>query len=335
MINSIEEYLDLLRKELQGCDPVIIADAISATEEHLRMALTADTDLESVIAKYGSPEEVAAGYKDLEERPSARSQPERPDGENRDSRRFNGETLKKLPSAAVSAGKSTASLVWIIIGAIFLLISFGLVLGSGGLIWADEALTDDDGYYMTDTLRMERNSYAIISEPAEVELGLSRAFDWGKLATFKIEVEGRNTDDDVFIGVAREADVTEYLSNVTHDTIVDFEIEGTELEYDLLHGTHQPTPPTSQTFWTQSVYGSGHQIMEWELETGTWVFVIMNEDGSADIDVNTEIGAKVPWLFDIGIVLLICGILGLIISGLVIFFAVRKRQGTGNNVPAA
>ncbi|MFC2027385.1 hypothetical protein ACFLU3_01725 [Chloroflexota bacterium] len=335
MINSVEEYLNQLRKELEGCNPAIIADAISATEEHLRMALGADTDLESVIAKYGSPEEVAAGYRELEGRPPTPSNPVQPDEGNHDSSIFKGKTLKSIPTVAVSAGKSTASLVWIIIGAIAVLVSLGLVLGGGALIWADGELTDDDGYYMTDTLRMDRNSYAIISEPAEVELGLSRAFDWGKLATFKIEAEDSNPASSIFIGVARETDVTEYLGNVTHDVIVDFEIEGTDLEYDLFQGTHQPTPPIGQTFWTQSVYGSGVQTLEWELETGTWVFVIMNEDGSADIDANTEIGAKVPWLFDIGMVLLICGMVGLIIGALVIFLAARKRSGTGANVPVA
>ncbi len=68
MINSIEEYLNRLRKELTGCDPATIQDALSDSEEHLRMAFRVDSDLESIIEKYGTPEEVAAGYRELEER---------------------------------------------------------------------------------------------------------------------------------------------------------------------------------------------------------------------------------------------------------------------------
>ncbi len=64
MINNIEEYLEQLRKELAGCDPATVHDALSDSEEYLRMALGADTDLQSIIEKYGTPEEVAAGYRE-------------------------------------------------------------------------------------------------------------------------------------------------------------------------------------------------------------------------------------------------------------------------------
>lgn len=76
MVNSVEEYLDQLRKELAGCDPAIVQDALSDSEEHLRTALgyepsSPEADpLASIIEKYGSPEEVAAGYRELEQSPS-------------------------------------------------------------------------------------------------------------------------------------------------------------------------------------------------------------------------------------------------------------------------
>ena len=66
MVNSVEDYLSELRKELTGCDPSTVQDALSDSEEHLRMALRTDSNLESIIEKYGTPPEVAAGYKELE-----------------------------------------------------------------------------------------------------------------------------------------------------------------------------------------------------------------------------------------------------------------------------
>ncbi|MCK4785045.1 MAG: hypothetical protein KAV87_14940, partial [Desulfobacteraceae bacterium] len=76
MIQSIEQYLSQLKKELSGSDRAIMQDALSDTEEHLRTALstaiqaTPDISeaeaLESIIEKYGIPEEVATAYKEIE-----------------------------------------------------------------------------------------------------------------------------------------------------------------------------------------------------------------------------------------------------------------------------
>ena len=76
MINSIEEYLQLLKKELSGCDKAAVQDALFDAEEHLRFALeselagSADNTPEKVLPRifeeFGSPEEVAAAYKEME-----------------------------------------------------------------------------------------------------------------------------------------------------------------------------------------------------------------------------------------------------------------------------
>ncbi|MDD5703257.1 MAG: hypothetical protein PHU23_14565, partial [Dehalococcoidales bacterium] len=77
MIQSIEQYLSLLKKELSGCDRATIQDALSDTEEHLRMSLDStmsggnipESDaLTQVIEKYGMPEEVAKAYREIENR---------------------------------------------------------------------------------------------------------------------------------------------------------------------------------------------------------------------------------------------------------------------------
>ena len=73
MIQSIEQYLFLLKKELSGCDRATIQDALSDTEGHLSMALNSTMSegnipksdaLAQVIEKYGTPEEVAKAYRE-------------------------------------------------------------------------------------------------------------------------------------------------------------------------------------------------------------------------------------------------------------------------------
>jgi tryptophan-rich sensory protein len=75
MINSIEEYLSELRKELSGSDRATIQDALSDAEEYLRTAMSnvpsdrmQSETLALVIEKYGTPAEVAAAYKQIESR---------------------------------------------------------------------------------------------------------------------------------------------------------------------------------------------------------------------------------------------------------------------------
>jgi len=78
MNSSIEIYLDDLKKEMQGLDIAIIRDALADAEEHLRTALdhkhesNPDLDeayaLQQIIEQYGSPEETAAAYAEVERR---------------------------------------------------------------------------------------------------------------------------------------------------------------------------------------------------------------------------------------------------------------------------
>ena len=78
MINSVEEYLDALKEELQGSDAATIQDALADAEEHLRAALSnlrekrpevsEEEALNLVIEQYGSPEETASSYREVERR---------------------------------------------------------------------------------------------------------------------------------------------------------------------------------------------------------------------------------------------------------------------------
>lgn len=78
MSEIIKEYLEKLRAALAGADAATVQDALSDSEEHLWTALqqaieeTPDADeagiLEVEIKKFGSPEEVAAAYREIEAR---------------------------------------------------------------------------------------------------------------------------------------------------------------------------------------------------------------------------------------------------------------------------
>lgn len=220
----------------------------------------------------------------------------------------------------MSAGK----IVLLVFGIIVLLVAVGLLLAGGALVWVDKALKDSEGFITTETIQLERDSHAITTHPADIDL--EARWPWGRSNLATIKVEGSNNDlsKQIFIGIAEESDVEDYLSGVEYDEITEFRIHPYRVDYRNHPGSSVPTAPTSQTFWRVSAYGAGTQTLEWELETGTWVLVLMNADGSAGVDLSGSVGVKVPWIFRLGIGLLIGGIVALIIGIVMVYFAARR-----------
>jgi hypothetical protein len=78
MYRSVEDYLQALKQELKGSDSATVQDALADAEEHLRTALASmredqpsvnETDaLDVIIEQYGTPEETAAAYVEVERR---------------------------------------------------------------------------------------------------------------------------------------------------------------------------------------------------------------------------------------------------------------------------
>jgi hypothetical protein len=80
MYKTIDAYLDALKGELKDADPALLQDALSDAREHLATALEAaraanpavgaEEALQSIVEEYGSPEETASAYKEIERRMS-------------------------------------------------------------------------------------------------------------------------------------------------------------------------------------------------------------------------------------------------------------------------
>ncbi len=81
MIDTIEHYLDALREAMKGADPALVQDALADAREHLSMGLEMKRQsdpqfneaeaLQKLIEEYGSPEETAAAYAEVERRTSS------------------------------------------------------------------------------------------------------------------------------------------------------------------------------------------------------------------------------------------------------------------------
>ena len=223
---------------------------------------------------------------------------------------------------------STGKIVLLVFGVLFLLVSVGLLLGGGALVWANSSLTDSEGFFTTEVRQIERDSYAIVTEPADIDLEAGWhwgwRWDWSNFVTFKVEGFNNDTSKQIFIGIAEESDVRAYLNGVEYDEITEWSIHPYRVEYTPYPGDSVPTAPTTQTFWAESAHGAGTQTLEWEPETGNWMLVLMNADGSAGVSLSGAVGVKVPWLFGIGVGFLVGGIAALTIGIVMVYFAVRR-----------
>jgi hypothetical protein len=229
----------------------------------------------------------------------------------------------------LSAGK----IVLLVFGVIILLISIGLLFVGGSLMWVDKAHIDSEGFINSNTIQVERDSRAVVTGPIDIDATALRVLEGIGLVT-DFEVEGRSNDSSkgIFIGVAEETDLKAYLSNVAYDemTSTDFgwRLSIDEVTYIRHPGSSTPAPPTSQTFWTESAHGVGTQTMEWETEVGRHSIVLMNDDGSAGVDLSVIYKVKVPSIFGLSLGLVIGGVVVLVIGGLMVYFAVRRSKIT-------
>jgi hypothetical protein len=231
---------------------------------------------------------------------------------------------------AVSAGR----IVLLVFGAIFLLTAIAMLFGGGALVWADQTFKDSEGFLTTNTITLESGSYAITTHPADIDFRWGR-WGWTHSATVKVAGSNNNYAKQIFIGIADEADVRDYLSGVDYDEIREFRIHPYETSYTDHPGSAVPEAPTAQSFWEASTYGSGTQTLEWELQKGTWVLVLMNADGSAGIDLSGVVGVKASWIFGVGLGLLIGGIVLLVVAVVMIVLASRRPLVSGEAMEAA
>jgi hypothetical protein len=123
-------------------------------------------------------------------------------------------------------------------------------------------------------------------------------------------------DQPVFVGVARDLDVTSYLKGTAHTKLVQVQFP-IALPTQDEKGTAGPlAAPNTLDWWVAKASGAGTQSIAWPIEDGPYDVVIMNADGKTAPDVQVDLGVEIPKafvtalvIFAVGIVLLALGIL--------------------------
>lgn len=242
-------------------------------------------------------------------------------------------SLPPAPPPSTPSHAPVGRILLVVAGAFLVLVALGLSLAGAGLTWAHTTQRDADGFFSSPTERLDTAAPVIVSD--EIDLGVPQEADWfapGDLATVRIEVAAPG-DDTAFVGVGPAEKVEAYLEGVAQSRIADVELDPFEVSYRFTDGGTEAAPPADQDFWV-AVGGDGRPL-EWEVDGGDWVVVVMNEDGSAGVSVLASVGAKVDWLLPLALVLLFVGLgLGLVGTLLLVFGAIGLNRHAAATAPA-
>ncbi len=214
-------------------------------------------------------------------------------------------------------------IVALVLGSLLGLVATVLLV-SGTVLGGSYAARSDDGFIEATLDPLVSPTAAVTAERIDLATDPGTP-DWviDILDTdVRLRVTGADGQRPIFVGVAPEADLDEYLSGVAHDEI--FEVDdGLEAVFRSRSGAASVSPPTGQDFWTISASGDGTQELVWEAESGTWAVAVMNADGSAGINVDVDVGVRSAAVLPVAMGLLGAGVLT--IAGAVILIVAGGR----------
>jgi hypothetical protein len=214
----------------------------------------------------------------------------------------------------------------LVIGVLLILVSLLLVGAGGAALWADRTQRED-GYVTTDAHAFSTPSSALATVSTELgSAGVGWLYSPGLLDDVRIRVTPVKPGQRLFVGIGSSTDVDRYLAGVGHSVITEFWGEETE----TVEGGAPASPPGAQDFWIASATGRGTQTLEWDPSNGSWTVVVMNADAGPGIDVDADLGARLPGVLWIATGVLIAGVVLLVGGALLVAGAFRRPRHPGS-----
>ena len=218
------------------------------------------------------------------------------------------------PSPAQSGGGTAWYIVALVVGVLLTLVGLGVLSAGIAAAAFGARQAASDGYFVTDTGTLTTASHALTSpridgfteEDAPSEL----PFD---VARVRISAES-TTGEDVFIGLAPQRDVDNYLQDVARTVVAEIETDPFRVLYREFPGSRTPDDPDDQAFWAESASGAGQQELTWSVQPGDWAVVVMNADASRGVSVDVQAGVRSDLLVPLALGLIIAGLLMLIVG---------------------
>jgi hypothetical protein len=184
-------------------------------------------------------------------------------------------------------------IILIVAGAVLLLCGLGALV-PGALL---TRLTSHGGAIESGYHTIGSPTPALVSSTEKVEPAELPTSGPGETT---LTVSARGSDQPVFLGVARAADVDAYLNGVAYDEVRDLRLRPYRVETARHSGDVFAAPPGGESFWLASATGTT-PTLDWKVQGGDYRLVLMNADGSPGTAADTQIGLKVNGLRGIGV----------------------------------
>ncbi|GGB80438.1 hypothetical protein N798_00850 [Knoellia flava TL1] len=221
-------------------------------------------------------------------------------------------------------GWGAGSVTTVVLGCIAALTSLTLVTGGVAALVADGVGRDADGYLTSQTERFTSDGSAVLFGDIRLDTAGASWVPETLIGDVRVTVTPSDRTDDVFFGIGPEADVSAFLGGTAYT-----EARGAGLEPRQVPGSGTASAPVAQSFWDASASGTGRQVVTWSPRDGNWSAVLMNPDGSTVISADVTVGATFPWLFRLGLGLLLAGLVVAATGAALISLALRQvtREG--------
>jgi hypothetical protein len=201
----------------------------------------------------------------------------------------------------------------------------GLFMTLGGV--ALLVLVGTDGTFTLPSQAATTSANALVLET--LDLGANLPSSGSFSATVGVTISGR--DGDVFVGIGPASDVARYLRGVRTDRIVQVNWPGGMRTEPDQGGHRTPPPPDAQPFWVAQAKGATANLT-WIVAPGDWTLVIMNANGSANVDVTASGSLRLPALGPVGVILLGVG-LAILIGGVLLTISGAKTPKAQSTPP--
>lgn len=220
-------------------------------------------------------------------------------------------------------GTRPVNWVMLVAGVVLTVLGLGLT-GAGIALAVADASQRDGNYAYTDVSELRSPGNAISTSPLTLDLGDDSTSTGGTGLNDLISVRLRATPvvpgQEVFLGIADADSVDTYLRDVPHSVFGRYPWKSgsgwgdSDRDRALrdVPGARTPAPPTEQGFWAQSTHGTGQQTLTVDLQSGNWVVVVMNADGSRPVWVDMQAGAHTELFGVPNPATLIAGLVGLL-----------------------
>ncbi len=236
---------------------------------------------------------------------------------------MSGTETNQQPAPARSSSNWTGGRVaGLVFSSIAALVGIVILLGGLALIAAHSFARDDDGYYTTDTERLNSDTYAISTDQIDLGADPGGPAPEDLLGTLRVRAEP-TSGDSIFLGIGQTSDVDRYLSGVRHAELTDFGFRN-RARFDVQPGHAPRRRPAAEKFWVAQSEGSGEQRVDWEVQTGVWTVAVLNTDASRGISVEASVGVELSWLIWVGIGLAVVGLI-LTAAGVTLVAVIGRR----------